>query len=55
MEGMRYLKSKDGITVVQDEATSTIYPMPKACIDWGMADEGLPLDQIGFEIAGITG
>lgn len=32
-------------------ATSTIYGMPKACVDGGVADEVLPLGQIGFEIS----
>ncbi len=50
-KGMQLLKSKGGVTIVQDEATSTIYGMPKACVEGGVADEVLPLGQIGFEIA----
>lgn len=50
-KGMQHLKSKGGATLVQDEATSTIYGMPRACIEGGVADLVLPLDQIGFEIA----
>ncbi|WP_243372904.1 chemotaxis response regulator protein-glutamate methylesterase [Geotalea sp. SG265] len=53
-KGMQFLKNKGGITLVQDETTSTIYGMPKACIEGGVADEVLPLDQIGFEIARIA-
>lgn len=49
--GMQHLKVKGGITLVQDEASSTIYGMPRACIEGGVADLVLPLDQIGFEIA----
>ena len=49
-KGMQQLKQKGGVTIVQDEATSTIYGMPKACVDGGVADEVLPLGQIGFEI-----
>lgn len=55
LKGMQFLKSKGGITLVQNEATSTIYGMPKACIDGGIADEVLPLEEIGFEIARIAG
>lgn len=55
LKGMQFLKSKGGITLVQNEATSTIYGMPKACIDGGVADEVLPLEEIGFEIARIAG
>lgn len=50
-KGMQLLKQKGGMTIAQDEATSTIYGMPKACVDGGVADEVLPLGQIGFEIA----
>lgn len=54
-KGMQMLKSKGGVTIVQDEATSTIYGMPKACVDGGVADEVLPLGQIGFEISKFAG
>jgi len=54
-KGMQLLKSKGGITIAQDEATSTIYGMPKACVDGGVADEVLPLGQIGFEISKFAG
>ncbi|MEI7815676.1 MAG: chemotaxis response regulator protein-glutamate methylesterase [Desulfuromonadales bacterium] len=50
-KGMQTLKQKGGVTIAQDEATSTIYGMPKACVDGGVADEVLPLGQIGFEIS----
>lgn len=49
-KGMQQLKQKGGVTIVQDEATSTIYGMPKACVDGGVADEVLPIGQIGYEI-----
>jgi len=50
-KGMQLLKQKGGATIAQDEATSTIYGMPKACVEGGVADEVLPLGQIGFEIS----
>jgi two-component system chemotaxis response regulator CheB len=53
-KGMQHLKNRGGATLVQDEATSTIYGMPRACIEGGVADLVLPLDQIGFEIAKIA-
>jgi two-component system, chemotaxis family, protein-glutamate methylesterase/glutaminase len=53
-KGMKHLKGKGGITLVQDEASSTIYGMPRACIEGGVADVVLPLDHIGFEIARIA-
>lgn len=54
-KGMQLLKSKGGVTIAQDEATSTIYGMPKACVEGGVADDVLPLGQIGFEIAKFAG
>jgi len=54
-KGMQYLKGKGGYTIAQDEATSTIYGMPKACVDGKIADEVLPLQEIGMEIARIVG
>ncbi len=54
-KGMQLLKQKGGVTIAQDETTSTIYGMPKACVDGGVADEVLPLGQIGFEISKFMG
>ena len=54
-KGMKHLKGKGGGTIVQDEATSTIYGMPRACIEGGVADTILPLSQIGSEIARVGG
>ncbi|WP_298270203.1 chemotaxis response regulator protein-glutamate methylesterase [Geobacter sp.] len=54
-KGMKHLKEKGGTTIAQDEATSTIYGMPRACVEGGVADSVLPLTQIGPEIARIAG
>lgn len=54
-KGMKHLKEKGGSTIVQDEATSTIYGMPRACIEGGVADIILPLGQIGAEIGRLGG
>ena len=54
LKGMQQIKEKGGITLVQDKATSTIYGMPKACADAGIADEILPLERIGAEIGRIA-
>jgi two-component system chemotaxis response regulator CheB len=53
LKGMRHLKGKGGVTLVQNEETSTIYGMPRACVEGNVADVVLPLDQIGFEIGKI--
>jgi two-component system chemotaxis response regulator CheB len=55
LKAMVQLKGKGGITLVQDESTSTIYGMPRACIEGGVADVILPLGQIGAAICQMTG
>ncbi len=55
LKGMQQVKGKGGITLVQDESTSTIFGMPRACIEGGVADEILPLGQIGAAISQLTG
>jgi len=55
LKGMQHLKSRGGLTIVQDESTSTIFGMPRACIEGGVADEILPLGQIGHAIGQLTG
>jgi len=55
LKGMQQLKSRGGLTLVQDESTSTIFGMPRACIEGGVADEILPLGQIGHAIGQLTG
>ncbi len=53
-KGMLMLKQRGGIVIAQDEATSTVFGMPKVCIDKGVADIVLPLGEIGPQIAKIT-
>ena len=45
--GMAKIKAAGGVTIVQDEATSVIYSMPRAVVENGDADYILPLDRIG--------
>ncbi|OQX81137.1 MAG: hypothetical protein B6D56_03160 [Candidatus Omnitrophica bacterium 4484_70.1] len=50
LEGARMIKEKGGAIIVQDEATSIIYGMPKVVKDAGLADKVLPLEEISEEI-----
>lgn len=50
-EGARLLKQQGAAVWAQDEATSVIYGMPMAVARAGLADEVLPLPQIGPRLA----
>ena len=45
-EGARKIKEKGGLVIAQDEKTSTVYGMPRAVVEAGLADLVLPLSEI---------
>jgi len=51
--GMREIKKRGGKTLVQSEETCTVYGMPKAVIDDGLADKVVSLDMIAAEIVNM--
>jgi len=53
MLGMREIKRCGGKTLVQNEASCTVYGMPKAVIGEGLADKVVPLDMIAAEIVNM--
>lgn len=44
--GMKAIKEKGGKTIIQDEATSVVFGMPKACMDINVADRVVPLNSV---------
>ncbi|HID06318.1 MAG TPA: chemotaxis response regulator protein-glutamate methylesterase [Armatimonadetes bacterium] len=48
--GMRAIKERNGQTIAQDEATSTVFGMPKAAIDMGVVDAVVPIERIPQEL-----
>lgn len=50
LEGMRAIKAGKGRTVAQNEASCTVYGMPRAVVENGCADKVVPLSQIAGEI-----
>jgi two-component system chemotaxis response regulator CheB len=50
LEGMRAIKVGRGRTVAQNEASCTVYGMPRAVVENGCADKIVPLSQIAGEI-----
>lgn len=53
VEGMKTIKAKGGKTLAQSEETCTVYGMPKAVVDAGLADKIIPLDKIAAEIVNM--
>lgn len=52
--GMACIKEYGGYTIAQDEATSTIYSMPRAVYEQGNADYVLPLEKITDCVVSLT-
>jgi len=53
-EGLKAIQAAGGVTLVQDEATSVVFGMPRAAIELGAADRVLPLDEIPRALAELT-
>ncbi|WP_431065069.1 protein-glutamate methylesterase/protein-glutamine glutaminase [Methylotuvimicrobium sp.] len=53
-EGARKLKQAGSIVWAQNEESCTIYGMPKAVIDAGLADNVYSIDEIGRQLSRIT-
>ena len=51
--GLLEIRQAGGATVAQDEASSTIFGMPREAIALGAADRVLSLDEIGPWIASL--
>lgn len=49
-KGASLIKNAGGRIIAQDEATSTIYGMPRAVVEAGLAETVLPLDKISKHI-----
>ncbi|MFN3191439.1 MAG: CheB methylesterase domain-containing protein [Aureliella sp.] len=54
LDGARDVKKHGGTLIVQDEATSTVWGMPKVCFEAGLADEVLPISHIARTIASMA-
>jgi two-component system chemotaxis response regulator CheB len=53
-EGLLAMRAAGAHTLVQDEASSTVWGMPKAALDVGAADEVVPLDRMAGRLNQIT-
>ena len=53
LDGMRAI-AREGVTVGQDEASCTVYGMPRACAENGVLQRIVPLMQIPEQILTAT-
>jgi two-component system, chemotaxis family, protein-glutamate methylesterase/glutaminase len=53
-QGMKSIHSAGGITVGQDEATSIVYGMPRACAELGILQRVVPLQRVPEQILMAT-
>ncbi len=54
-EGLRAVHNHGGIGIVQDEASSAVWGMPRAAVEMGAADYVLPLEEIGPKLLELVG
>lgn len=54
-DGAKKAKECGARVIVQDESTSVVWGMPRACRELGICDKVLPINQIAGEIAGFLG
>jgi len=52
--GVAAIKAAGGAVIVQDEASSAFFGMPRAAIDTGVVDFVLPLDRIGSALLSLA-
>jgi two-component system chemotaxis response regulator CheB len=50
--GLLAIKRSGGVTYAQDQATSTVYGMPKAALDVGATTQAIPIDMMAAKISG---
>lgn len=46
LQGMTAIRQAGGLTIGQDEATSVVYGMPRACAEHGVLDRVVPLQNV---------
>jgi two-component system chemotaxis response regulator CheB len=54
VDGLRTVRTAGGAVLVQDEATSAVFGMPRAAIEAGLADVILPLPQIAPRLVALA-
>lgn len=55
LDGAREVKERGGVVLVEAESTCTVYGMPRAVSEAGLADDELPLNELAGAIAAEAG
>ena len=55
LKGMTRIKEKGGTTLAQEESSCVVYGMPKVCVDKGIIDQIVLLDDMADEIVFYSG
>jgi two-component system chemotaxis response regulator CheB len=55
LEGAKAVKAAGGRVLVEAESSCTVYGMPRAVAEAGLADETLPLDELAGAIVREAG
>lgn len=53
-EGLKAVRDAGGRTLAQDEATSTVYGMPRAAVEAGAAERVVPIDEMATVVVGLV-
>jgi len=54
LEGARELRTRGGLVLAQDEDTSTVFGMPRAVADAGLAHDVGPVEELAFKVAALA-
>jgi two-component system chemotaxis response regulator CheB len=54
VEGLKWIKSKGGYVIAQDEESCIVYGMPQAALDEGVVDSMVSLENISLAFTRLT-
>ena len=52
--GMKKIKASGGYSIAEDQSTAVVYGMPKAVVDFGLADQVLPINEVANELIKLS-
>mgnify|MGYP006286888859 CR=1 FL=1 len=55
LAGMKMIRERGGVTFAQDEESCVVYGMPKVCVENGIIDAVVPLEEMAAQITACAG